>query len=51
MELRKEIAELREQLAQCHDAETQRRLRARISAADSKYNHLMERNLRRPQKP
>ena len=50
LELRNELAELREQLAHCRDAETQKRLRARINAADLKYNLLMERNSRRPQR-
>jgi hypothetical protein len=50
MELRKEVAQLREQLAVCRDAEDEKRLYARLHAAELKYHILMERHSRRAQK-
>ncbi|MGH7493746.1 MAG: DnaJ family domain-containing protein [bacterium] len=50
MEVRKELVQLRVQLANCQDAETQKRLQASINAAELKYHLLMEKHSRRPQK-
>ncbi len=51
MELRKELAELREQLANCRDDQEGKRLRDRLSAASTKYYVLMEKHSRQAQNP
>lgn len=51
MELRKELAALREKLETCREAGEQKRLRQSINTASMKYHVLMERHTRRPQKP
>jgi DNA-binding transcriptional regulator PaaX len=50
VELRKEVAELRDQLAGCRNAEERERLRRRINTADLQYHLLIEQHSRRPQK-
>lgn len=49
VELRKEIAALRQQLEACNDESQQQHLRKELNDKNLKYNLLMERNLRRPQ--
>ncbi|NUO82643.1 DUF1992 domain-containing protein [candidate division KSB1 bacterium] len=49
VELRKEIAALRQQLDACNDEAQQQRLRKELNDKSLKYNLLMERNQRRQQ--